>query len=1227
MKRNILRSLKWICSISLLVSCGGGGGGITIIPVTENFSQGEAFNLKLDILWVVDPSRSMYEESERVRANIASFMTDIINSGYEYRMGVVSSAAWSDLAYQADNNKSFLVDSGNKPVFNRLHKGECIDYSASTSNEPYLSYLNTLNLGSFLTNFNTYFDIYGTAINTSGCGLVGPPFGNYDSVAGNIFADPNFDTNERTQIWSYANDERPLQSMQAFLSSTEGTSFVRPDAFLAVILISDEPDGSRDDLNPSLTFDQSSGTGHLSSVYTDYLNTLKGSSAQYAVYSIIKTDGSNGLAEQVATNSGGSVINIDGSTEDYRDNLESIKNQILEDSSTYPLSVEPKPESLQVTIVKTNGQEISVPASVNGSGGFVYLPALQAIQFIPPILPGQGDSLSITMDPASLGGGGAASLPRIKINSNKISESASNGTLVGTVSVVNASNPGITYTLNSDTSAGGFALDGATGVVTVADSTKLNAESQALHSLSISASSAEIGTINSDVTVILEDVPDAIPVAAADAYQVSETAADSGGVITIIGNCSYNDTNIDLSEAHTWSLVSGTVAKGNLNFNADGSFEYTVNQSTLSLGSGSQHVENLTYKITDAAANESSTVALTLTVEGANEAPVNYAAIADQVVNIAGGIQNIPLDVASFVSSGVSSGSAGDAIDGSGATVMTTSSSGGAHYFGFTFSGSSLYEITRLEFDGDHSVGNTILQVISSEDQVLTREVLDINTGNSAVVPFSTTVIGKKINVIRPTGAVNSSSDADLQVGEIRAYGYEAATLTIDLTNHFNDPDLDPVTFFVTDSNGEGPAPGWVKIVGNDLIAVPPAGADIDIGVLAQDTSNGTAFDVFNITRTGGSTTNSAPIALLNIDDAQRGGLTLKRYGGYASTAPNTQSIQWDEADEFVDQSIDANGDPITAVYPGDFDGENHHGPGEDGWDGPPTLTTDKFAQSGRMIPLVDSQREYGEFYTGYFAPAKTGIYRFRTTAVDDVVRLLVSPSEYLEDMQRVITGTIDTANMRNIMLDSLVYADPLGLNPKNGNEFFPNSFGSGHDTSRFFLGGVLGYQAGYTYLEEGNMYAYQVRFMEGGGNVAFDFEFDYKPDDAGAWEGWRPLDAAAMVPNSGSDGYSPRVIAGASSVNFDGGALFYDAEQDVLDYSAKLVLPDGSDFVGPGSTSDVSEIGLIINPVTGTLTGDLNSTYTGASTKPRIQFMAAEKFTTEQNSTSSIPVKIDDSI
>jgi hypothetical protein len=147
---------------------------------------------------------------------------------------------------------------------------------------------------------------------------------------------------------------------------------------------------------------------------------------------------------------------------------------------------------------------------------------------------------------------------------------------------------------------------------------------------------------------------------------------------------------------------------------------------------------------------------------------------------------------------------------------------------------------------------------------------------------------------------------------------------------------------------------------------------------------------------------------------------------------------------------------------------------------------------------------------------------------------------------------------------------------------------------------------------------------MEGGGSVAFDFEFDYRPLGAANWtpNNWRPIDAVTVVPFNGTEAHTPRVISSQPSVAYDASDLFYDAEQDILEYAVEMVNADGTPYLGPGGTSNVSEIGLNFSSSTGLLSGTLNSVYDNAVTKPRVRFRATERFTPAQQSVQSLVIK-----
>ena len=245
-----------------------------------------------------------------------------------------------------------------------------------------------------------------------------------------------------------------------------------------------------------------------------------------------------------------------------------------------------------------------------------------------------------------------------------------------------------------------------------------------------------------------------------------------------------------------------------------------------------------------------------------------------------------------------------------------------------------------------------------------------------------------------------------------------------------------------------------------------------------------------------------------------------------------------------------------------------------------------------------------------------------------------MSTGEYGSELVNVITGTIDTTSMRDVTQETINSGSNfLGLNPQvdsSTNEFFPQqsgvgAYGSGHDTQIFFAGGIQGYQPGYIYLKEGNVYSFQIRFMEGGGSQRFDFEFDYREDGSGSgsWEdNWRSIDGIVSVPSSGPESHEALYVSSVPFVAFNSNELFYDSEFDVLEYAAEIVKADGSAFMGPGGTSDVSELGLSFNTSTGLLSGALNSFFDNSAMKPRIKFSATERFTPDQQSVESLVIK-----
>ena len=97
---------------------------------------------------------------------------------------------------------------------------------------------------------------------------------------------------------------------------------------------------------------------------------------------------------------------------------------------------------------------------------------------------------------------------------NTVVEGAANGTAVGITAHSTDINGGaVTYCLTGDTSGGGFTVNAATGVITVADSTKIDYETSPGHAYTVTVQASD-GTLTSSqtFTIAVSDVPLPTPV-------------------------------------------------------------------------------------------------------------------------------------------------------------------------------------------------------------------------------------------------------------------------------------------------------------------------------------------------------------------------------------------------------------------------------------------------------------------------------------------------------------------------------------------------------------------------------------------------------------------------------------------------------------------------------------------------------------------------------------------
>jgi hypothetical protein len=116
---------------------------------------------------------------------------------------------------------------------------------------------------------------------------------------------------------------------------------------------------------------------------------------------------------------------------------------------------------------------------------------------------------------------------------NGVVEGAAVNTLVGITAHSTDAEQGVTYALASDNSGGGFKIDPTTGVVTVADPSKINFETAPGHAYTITVNSSDGITVTAQsFTINVSDVAPSTPV---DSNAAANTVAEGAAANTLVG--------------------------------------------------------------------------------------------------------------------------------------------------------------------------------------------------------------------------------------------------------------------------------------------------------------------------------------------------------------------------------------------------------------------------------------------------------------------------------------------------------------------------------------------------------------------------------------------------------------------------------------------------------------------------------------------------------------------
>ncbi|WP_454713916.1 cadherin domain-containing protein [Caulobacter segnis] len=205
------------------------------------------------------------------------------------------------------------------------------------------------------------------------------------------------------------------------------------------------------------------------------------------------------------------------------------------------------------------------------------------------------------------------------VAANTVSEGAANGASVGiTASATEAKTGVVTYSLTDD-AGGRFAIDAATGVVTVADATKLNFETAASHQITVRAADAQGASSSQTFTIAVSNVAPTTPT---DADTAANSVAEGAANGTAVTGLTLGATDVN-GAALTYSLTDN--AGGRFAINAATGVVTVADASKLNFETATSH--QITVQVSDGTATSSAsfTIAVSNVATGA-PADTNVAA-------------------------------------------------------------------------------------------------------------------------------------------------------------------------------------------------------------------------------------------------------------------------------------------------------------------------------------------------------------------------------------------------------------------------------------------------------------------------------------------------------------------------------------------------------------------------------------------------------------------------
>jgi hypothetical protein len=345
--------------------------------------------------------------------------------------------------------------------------------------------------------------------------------------------------------------------------------------------------------------------------------------------------------------------------------------------------------------------------------------------------------------------------PQIVNQTFAIDENSANGTSVGTVVASDPDSDPLTYSITAGNTNNAFAIDGSTGVLTVANVSELDFETTPTFTLTLQVADAALNA-SATITINLNDVDETVnqaPQIVDQTFSIDENSPNGSAVGTV------NAFDPD-GDALTYSITGGNT---NNAFAIDGSTGALTVANVSELDFETTPVFTLTVQVADAALNASATITVNLNdLNDTNQAP--------QIAN-----QTFAVDENSSNGTSVGTVVASDPDS----DPLTYSIIGGNTNNAFAINGSTgaltVANVAALDFETTPSFS-------------LTVQVADAALNASATITVN-------LNDLNDTNQAPQIVDQIFDIDENSANGTSVGTVVA------SDPDSDPLTYSITGGN------------------------------------------------------------------------------------------------------------------------------------------------------------------------------------------------------------------------------------------------------------------------------------------------------------------------------------------------------------------------------------------------------------------------------------------